>query len=241
MKGYNPSEHLSEEESLPLSGIQHMAFCERQWALIHLEQQWNENLLTVEGKQVHNVVDNPFANESRNEAIITRSVSISSRELGLHGIADVVEYIRDDDSPAEFTTELKGRDGRWKVVPIEYKRGRKKVTDVDEVQLCAQAICLEELYHIEISSGYLYYFSTKSRDSVNFDSYLRKRVRSLAARMHEMFTSGHIPSAIKESHCNRCSLYEICQPDWKSSKFAINDYLRSSLSEVVSQSHEKTT
>ena len=130
----------AEDDFLPLSGIQHMAFCERQWALIHIEQQWEENVLTVEGKHIHEHADNPFENETRHDARITRSVPIASRKLGLRGIADVVEYIRDDDSQAIGTIFLKGKPGKWKLRPIEYKRGRPKPDDRDSVQLCAQAI-----------------------------------------------------------------------------------------------------
>lgn len=219
----------ADDDILLLSGIQHMAFCERQWALIHIEQQWQENVLTVEGKHIHDRADDPFENETRREIRITRSVSIISRKLGLQGIADVVEYVRDDDLPETETISLLGRAGRWKVRPVEYKRGKPKPDDRDAVQLCAQAITLEEMLNITINEGYLYYNEIRRREAIIFDGKLRDRVKTLSTRMHWMVNRGYIPSPNRGKHCLRCSLYEICQPDWNTSSGAVRKYIAEQL------------
>lgn len=214
-----------EDDLLLLSGIQHIAFCERQWALIHIEQQWEENVLTVEGKHVHERVDNPFENETRGEIRITRSVPIISRKLGLQGVADAVEYTREDNLPTSETVSLRGRKGRWKVRPVEYKRGKPKPDDRDAVQLCAQAIALEDMLNVEIKEGYLYYNETRRRETINFDEKLRARVETLSAKMHWMVDHGIVPAPVKEKHCPRCSLYEICQPSWNTSSGTVGKYI----------------
>ena len=218
-----------DDDLLALSGIQHMAFCERQWALIHMEQQWDENVLTVEGKHVHERVDNPLENDTRGEIRTTRSVPVLSRKLGLQGVADVVEYIRNEKLPETETITLQGRKGRWKVRPVEYKRGKHKPDDRDEVQLCAQAIALEEMLDTTIMEGILYYNETRRRETVTFDNPLRERVEILSSRMHWMFERGFIPSPKKEKHCLRCSLYEICQPDWSITEGIVGKYLAEQL------------
>lgn len=220
-----------EEDFLMLSGIQHMAFCERQWALIHLEQQWAENNLTIQGKHIHEHADDPFGNDSRRDVRITRSVSIKSEELGLRGVADVVEYIRDSDLPTNESVRISGKNGRWKVSPVEYKRGKPKPNDADEVQLCAQTICLEEMLGIHIKEGYLYYNSIKRRVKVNFNDALRKRVGLLSHRMHEMIREGIVPKAVKKPYCKSCSLYEVCQPEWTTTGRSVENYLKSHLSD----------
>lgn len=202
-----------------------MAFCERQWALIHIEQRWEENVLTIEGKHVHERADNPFENETRGETRTTRSVPIISMKLGLQGVADVIEYIRDDNLLGTESISLEGRAGRWKVWPVEYKRGRPKPDDRDAVQLCAQAIALEEMLNITMNEGYLYYNETRRRETVIFDSKLRDRVETLSTKMHWMASRGFMPAPKKEKHCLRCSLYEICQPDWNASSGAVGKYL----------------
>ena len=221
--------YSNEEDYLMLSGIQHVAFCERQWALIHIEQQWQENRLTVEGKHLHEHADNPFENDTRNDVRRTRGVRISSSRLGLRGIADVVEYIRDDSLPEDKSVLLADRKGRWKVVPVEYKHGKPKTNDVDKVQLCAQAMCLEEMFGVDIAEGYLYYYTTRRRERVIFNTELKKRVEYLAQRMHSMFQTGKIPKPVMEKYCRSCSLYETCQPGWDTSEKSVSRYLSNNL------------
>lgn len=219
----------SEEEYLMLSGIQHMAFCERQWALIHIEQQWQENILTTEGKHLHEHADNPFENDTRREIRTTRGVAIFSSRLGLRGIADVVQYIREDSLPESVSITLNGREGRWQIVPVEYKHGKPKINDIDKVQLCAQAICLEEMFNVSIEEGYLYYYLTRRREHVIFDVNLRRRVKNLADRMHSLFNRGEVPKPVEEKYCGNCSLYEICQPSWSKVEDNVNEYISRNL------------
>ncbi len=216
---------VGRNDLLPLSGIQHMAFCERQWALIHVEQQWTENSLTAEGRIVHERADDYTENENRVGARTTRSVPVISRKLGLRGIVDVVEYIREDNAPETESVVISGRCGRWRVVPVEYKRGRTKPDDRDQVQLCAYAIALEEMMHVVVNVGYLYYNAIRRRQRVSFSPELRTRVDDLAIRMHTYMQDRIVPSARKEKHCQRCSLYEICQPGWPTSQRTVRKYI----------------
>lgn len=222
----------SDDDLLMLSGIQHIAFCERQWALIHIEQQWAENMRTVEGTHMHERVDDPFASEVRGNTITLRSVSLISKRLGLYGFADVVEFIRSEN---ESGIVLEGYSGKWRPVPVEYKRGKPKPDIRDEVQLCAQAICLEEMYNAKddsyliINTGYLFYGETRHRHLVSFDQELRKQVESYALRMHELFETGTTPLAIYKTHCRACSLVELCNPKAFSNPRKVNDYLKNVL------------
>ena len=182
---------MDPDDYLMLSGIQHFAFCRRQWALIHIEQLWKENVLTFGGGQMHRNADDPFFTESRGDVLISRSVPLVSHTLKVYGVADVVEYHRSD---AGVT--IPGREGYWTVVPVEYKAGRTKPDDRDEVQLCTQAICLEEMYRTQIERGYLYYGKTRRRTEVLFDDELRRRVAELVAGMYALYDAGITPPAV---------------------------------------------
>lgn len=220
IKGY------SEDEFLMLSGIQHMAFCERQWALIHIEQVWAENVLTIEGKYLHERTDDPFENETRRDVRVVRAMPIVSYELRLRGIADVVEFHRVDNAQEGVTIRLKNRKGWWRPYPVEYKRGRPKPDDRDAVQLCAQAIALEEMLNISIDLGYLYYGQTRRREVIKLNSTLRDRVINLSQKMHDLMTLGITPRATKGKHCSLCSMLDICQPDLTVRHKSVKDYLR---------------
>ncbi|MHC1781278.1 MAG: CRISPR-associated protein Cas4 [Anaerolineaceae bacterium] len=161
----------TSDDLLPLSGIQHFLFCRRQWALIHVEQQWKENVLTVEGHLLHKRVDDPFFGESRKDRLITRAVPVASYRLGLTGICDVVEFTVSPDG-----VRLPGREGLYLPMPIEYKRGHEKRDPCDEAQLCAQAICLEEMLSVPIPQGCLYYGETRRRVLIDLDNGLRSLV-----------------------------------------------------------------
>ncbi len=188
-----------EDEFLSLSGIQHFAFCERQWGLIHIEQQWVENVRTAEGKILHNRVDDPYFIETRGDVKTVRSVPLCSRILGVYGIADVIELHKDDDSFFHYSI-------------VEYKRGKPKPDDRDEVQLCAQAICLEEMLEITLSYGYMYYDQIKHRKKVIFNEDLRNRVKFLAEQMHYLYARGETPLPKKGKRCQNCSMRDICLP-----------------------------
>jgi CRISPR-associated exonuclease Cas4 len=218
----------SDSDLLLLSGIQHFAFCRRQWALIHLEQQWQENLLTFGGREMHERADDPFFTEARGRVIVTRSLPLVSYRLGLYGIADVVEFYQDDDDGVA----LKGRRGKWQPHPVEYKYGKPKPDDRDAVQLCAQGICLEEMFAITIAAGDLFYGRIRRREAVEFDRTLRDRVAELADEMHQALTAGITPAAEESSACQKCSLLEICMPKL-AAKRSVNRYITAALHEAA--------
>ncbi|MGD9677391.1 MAG: CRISPR-associated protein Cas4 [Vulcanibacillus sp.] len=213
----------SDDDMLALSGIQHFAYCQRQWALIHIEKQWSENLKTVEGKQLHERVDNPDFFEARGGILTTRSVPLSSYILGLYGNSDVVEFY----AVEKYGVSIQGRDGKWNPVPIEYKRGKPKKDIIDEVQLCAQAMCLEEMLNTIIDYGYLYYGETKHRTKVVFDEGLRHQVVNFSEQMHSMYAKQHTPRAIiNDRNCKSCSLVNICLPKLGLKKTSVNNYIK---------------
>ncbi|RJQ14662.1 MAG: CRISPR-associated protein Cas4 [Nitrospiraceae bacterium] len=199
----------SEDELIQLSALQHIIFCERQCALIHIEQLWSENILTAEGKIMHEKVDTANR-ESRGKIRIEYGVPMRSLRLGLIGKADVVEFHKTGE--------------QWIPFPVEYKRGKPKLDDCDKVQLCAQAMCLEEMMDIEISEGALFYGQTRHRYDVNFDSALRKETEDAAMRLRELIKSGITPKAEYSAKCKKCSLIELCLP--KMSKKASNYLLK---------------
>jgi CRISPR-associated exonuclease Cas4 len=188
----------SEDDLIMLSAIQHLVFCERQCALIHIEQLWDENLFTAEGRIMHDKVDTANR-ESRGDVRIEYGVPMRSLRLGLIGKADVVEFHRKDD-------------GMWMPFPVEYKRGKPKMDDCDKVQLCAQAICLEEMLNVEIKNGALYYGRTRRREDVFFDNKLRRETEDAAKKVHALIESGMTPKADYSKKCKKCSLYEQCMP-----------------------------
>mgnify|MGYP005841516929 CR=1 FL=1 len=215
----------SEDDLLLLSGIQHMAFCERQWALIHIEQAWAENVRTVEGKHLHDRTDDPYEDETRRDLRVVRAMPVVSWSLGLSGTADIVEFHREHDAKKGITCKLENRIGWWRPVPVEYKRGRPKPDDRDAVQLCAQAIALEEMLYVTIDQGMLYYGQTRHRENMHLDSTLRKHTEELALKMHQMAKAGITPKAKKGKHCSLCSLVEICKPDLTLHHRSVSGYI----------------
>jgi CRISPR-associated exonuclease Cas4 len=199
-----------EEEYLMLSGIQHFAFCKRQWALIHVEQYWAENVLTFEGRQLHEKADDPYIGEKRGDRIISRAVPLVSHRLGVYGVADVIEFHRCEEG--ESGVSLPSRKGRWRPYPIEYKRGKPKSDNYDELQVCLQAICLEEMFEVEIPEGALFYGEIERRTRVELTLELRAYVATMLGEMHELLRRGTTPSEPYNARCDRCSLYEGCHP-----------------------------
>ena len=218
----------TEDEMLMLSGIQHYVFCPRQWALIHIEQQWEENKLTMEGSILHEKVDNPFYRQKNGDVITLRSVNVASRELGLYGITDAVELIPSD-SPEDAISHDRYK-GYWKPYPVEYKRGHHKPDERDEVQLTAQVICLEEMYGINIPYGALYYNEVKRREVISISDSLRAITKQYAEAMHEIFKSGMLPEAVKAPHCKSCSIKDICLPEVANCS-RVSTYLKGNLYE----------
>jgi len=176
------SKEYNEDDFLLLSGIQHFVFCKRQWALIHIEQQWQENLRTVEGGILHERTHDTGIKEKRGDLIISRGMGVFSRNLGITGACDVVEFHKSRDG-----VTLYGREGTYKAVPVEYKRGKPKQDDADVLQLCAQALCLEEMLLCTIPEGFLYYGEPKRRIKVALDEALREKVRAVCREMHELY------------------------------------------------------
>lgn len=216
----------THDNLLSLSGLQHFAFCKRQWALIHIEQQWDENLQTVEGRHLHEKVHSGPDSEVHGEIIIARSVPLVSYKLGLYGVADIIEYRR---TAGEDGVRLHNRDGFWRPHPVEYKRGRPKRDDRDEVQLCAQAMCLEEMLDTEAPDGSIYYGQTRRRTLVTFSAALRRRVSELAHEMHETFRRGATPPAPPGVRCSLCSLRDLCLPKLTRNRRKVGMYLRKQL------------
>jgi CRISPR-associated exonuclease Cas4 len=214
----------TQDELLPLSGIQHFQFCRRQWALIHIERQWEENALTVEGKLMHDRVDDPYFTEVREGVVITRSMPVASYQLGLSGVCDVVEFTR---GPEGVT--LRGREGKYLPAPVEYKHGREKHDACDEVQLCAQAVCLEEMLSVNIPCGALYYGEIRRRVRVELTAELRGLVAQISSEMHDYFNKGYTPRVKPSRACNSCSLADVCLPELQAKASSAAKYIQAEM------------
>ncbi len=201
------SEPIDEDKFFPLSAVNHYSFCPRRCALVHSERVWSENYFTASGNELHANVD-AGGSESRRERRFARSLRLFSRELGVSGIADVVEFHRDDESGASVL----GWQGRWMPYPVEYKWGTAKNEVPYERQLCAQAICLEELFHVTIPEGALYLGEEKHRRHVMLDEALRNDTRAVCAAIRPMLESGETPPAQQALYCKSCSLIDDCMP-----------------------------
>lgn len=212
----------SERELVAVSALNQYAYCPRRCALIFIEQLWSENLFTAEGRIMHEKADsNKF--ESRGDVRIDYSVPLRSLRLGLIGKADVVEFHKQDD-------------GTWMPFPVEYKRGKPKSDDCDKVQLCAQAICLEEMLRGNIPAGAIFYGKTRRRMDVVFDETLRTETEDTARKVHELIDSGLTPKAEYSKKCKQCSLLELCLP--KASAKASNYLMKAVEKELDSASGE---
>ena len=197
----------TEEDFLQLSGLQHFAFCRRQWALIHVEQQWRENLRTVEGDLFHRRAHDEQSRERRGDILILRGLPVASPTLGISGKCDVVEFRTDISG-----VPLRGEEGLWVPFPIEYKRGTPKSHRADELQMCAQAMCLEEMLCCAVPEGALFYGETRRRTLVPFSAELREEVQTMLEEMHQLYRRGHTPKVRRSKSCNACSLQELCLP-----------------------------
>jgi len=179
-----------------ISALQHFAFCQRQCALIHLEQVWQENYLTAHGRQLHERVDNGEP-ETRKGVRFERGVVVSAPQLGLTGKLDLLEHHK---ASNQF-------------IPVEYKRGKPKTNDIDKVQLCAQAMCIEEMLTVEVKQGALWYWQTRKRIEIEFDHILRTQTQTLITQVQQLFKLGKTPAPTSGKHCKACSLIDICQPN----------------------------
>lgn len=234
-----------ESSLLPISALQHLLFCERQCALIHVERVWVENRFTAEGRILHRKAHDGKP-ETRDGVRTTRGLPVHSFELGLVGQCDVVTWqppagepsiksaatlrqrilarLAPSPKPSPADGGRKSVDGLppadnggglagWTITPVEYKRGRPKKNDCDRVQLCAQAMCLEEMLGASIAAGDLFYGKHRRHFDVPFDASLRQATTNAARRLHELIASGITPRAVREKKCDTCSLLPICLPD----------------------------
>lgn len=207
------SKEINESEYLMLSGIQHFQFCQRQWALIHIEQQWEENVKTIEGQYIHKKADKPFIREKRGNKLIVRAMPICSHDLKTTGICDVVEFIQNENG-----VELQGELGKYIPFPVEYKRGKPKKGKEDILQLVAQAVCLEEMLLCEVNKAYLFYDEIKQRVEIEITDNLRDEVRKMFQLMHNYYKRQYTPKVKIGKFCNNCSLQNICMPELNESK-----------------------
>ncbi len=214
------------DDCLMISGLQHFRFCRRQWALIHIEQQWAENLRTVEGELLHERAHDENLRESRGDTVTARGLRVYSLTLGLTGQCDVVEFNRSAQG-----VPLVGHEGLWLPYPVEYKRGKPKTGGCDELQLCAQAMCLEEMLCCEIESGALFYGEPRRHTRVEFTNALRQEVTDAAAEMHRLCRAGHTPRVKPSKSCNACSLKELCLPRLYKTG-TVSAYLRGSMEDA---------
>ena len=208
-----------EEDFLQLSGLQHFKFCRRQWALIHIENQWAENYRTADGRILHENAHNSEFSEQRGDRLITRDMRVFSATLGVSGACDILEFHR-----GSTGIPLKGKTGLWQPYPVEYKRGKPKQDTEDALQLCGQAMCLEEMLCCEIPVGALYYGEIRHRTEVLFTPDLRLEVQKLLTEMHASYDRGHTPKVKPTKACNACSLKELCLPKLMRSK-SVETYL----------------
>ena len=225
-----------EEDWQPLSALQHLAFCPRQWGLIHIEQVWVENRLTMEGHYLHERVDEDSV-EVRGDERIVRGLRIHSVRLGLVGRADAVHFTRVASDASEIL--LPGESGRWLVEPVEYKHGKPKADNCDAVQLCAQALCLEEMLETRIPSGALFYGKTRRRQEVQFTTTLREETEALAAELHRLYEAQLTPPAVYADHCHRCSIYNYCKPETMGRGKSARRYLGTTINKMLTD--EDTT
>ncbi|WP_319408039.1 CRISPR-associated protein Cas4 [uncultured Desulfosarcina sp.] len=206
---------FAESDLLPLSALQHICFCERQCALIHVEQVWLENRFTAEGRVLHDRVDSGKS-ESRRDVRIAYAVSLQSLRLGLVGKADVVEFHRERNAAGKTV---------WRSFPVEYKRGRPKKDNCDTIQLCAQALCLEEMLGHRIGNGALFYGKTRRRQDVVFSDELREETEQVARRLHALFDARATPKPVFDKRCPNCSFFSYCLPETLSGKKSASRYL----------------
>lgn len=216
---------FDEDEYLMLSGIQHFQFCKRQWALIHIEQAWEENVRTVEGQNIHQKTDSPFIREKRGSKLIVRAMPIKSNELKLTGICDVVEFVKDENG-----VEIYGNEGKYIPYPVEYKRGKPKKNDSDILQLVAQAMCLEEMLLCEVNKGYIFYNEIKHRIEIPITLDEKNKVRKIAAEMQDYYQRRYTPKVKTGPFCNQCSLQNICLPNIIR-KRAVSSYIEGKINE----------
>ncbi len=197
------------EDCISISGLQHLAFCHRQWGLIHIDQEWVENKLTAEGRALHERVDEGYQ-EFRKGLRQYSGLYARSLKYGVYGRTDLVEAI-EIQGPAQHIP-LFGLKGSWSLYPVEFKRGKPKEHNADVIQLCAQALCLEEMTNTMVADGAVFYGEIRKRVEVKFDEKLRSETISLITLGHDLLARGILPEPSYGKHCRSCSLLEVCMP-----------------------------
>ncbi|MCI1859203.1 MAG: CRISPR-associated protein Cas4 [Sporolactobacillus sp.] len=216
----------NDEEYLMLSGIQHFQFCRRQWALIHIEQQWSENVRTVEGQFLHRNADQPFTREKRGNKLIVRAMPIKSNTLKITGICDVVEFLVDKQNGVE----IYGMDEKYLPYPVEYKRGKPKVDLSDVLQLTAQAMCLDEMLLCKVTEGFIFYNEIKHRIPVEIVDENKDKIRTMVSEMHSYYRHQYTPKVKTGKYCKSCSLQNICVPSLMN-KRSVKSYIEGKIYE----------
>ena len=214
---------MTQDDDLQLSGIQLFSFCRRLWALIHIEDQWQENGLTAEGRVQHDRVHDESISDFRGGVLTLRGMRIRSDRLRVSGVCDAVEFTPDPDGIA-----LRGREGLWRPCPVEYKHGSGKLSDCDRLQLAAQALCLEEMLCCEISAGALFYWKTRRRERVEIDAGLRDKTERMLREMREYYDRHYTPRVKPGKSCESCSLSDVCLPKLlrKGESASVAEYVR---------------
>lgn len=217
----------SQDDYLMISGIQHFKFCRRQWALIHVEQQWAENEHTVIGELMHKKAHDPYLTEKRKDILVVRALPVSSRSMGVSGECDIVEFHKCEDG-----VKLYGHRGTYSLYPIEYKKGKPKASNEDELQLMAQAMCLEEMFSTKITEGAIFYGETRRRKPIVFTDELRDEVKKIFGEMHDYYDRNYTPKVKTSKRCVSCSLKDICMPKIDISG-SVKSYINKMLGETL--------
>lgn len=236
---------FNEDDLLPISALQHLSFCERQWGLIHLEGIWGENRLTAEGRHLHDRAHEDET-EARGDVRIARGLRLRCMRLGLSGKADVVEFhrvspsaqgrglkYRVSEADEKCGVRIEGVGGLWQPVPVEYKRGKPKLEPCDEIQVCGQALCIEEMTGAQVPRGILFYGMPRRRYDVSFDDGLRGTTERLCARLHELTREGKTPQASYGKKCESCSLMDYCMPKAVGKGGRVEKYLMAAISDAA--------
>ena len=218
---------MEYNDLLLISGIQHFLYCKRQWALIHVENQWQESDLTAEGRVMHHRVHDPDITDIRNGIITYRGVQVSSAQYGITGVCDAVEMIPDEDGITLFR-----HPGTWSVCPVEYKRGKSKLNDEDRLQVTAQVLCLEEMLSCHIERGSLFYGETKRREYLEITPDLRKKLVQTIKEMRTLYVRGETPRGKYDKRCPKCSLHDLCMPELFAKEQTVEQYITGRLQEV---------
>lgn len=199
---------FDEDDFLAISGIQHFRYCRRRWALIHIENQWSENIHTVLGGIAHEKAHDPFIVEKRGDILIVRALPISSKRLGISGECDIVEFQK-----AAEGISLRGYLDTYNIYPVEYKKGNRKINEEYVYQLVGQALCLEEMFSTKISRGALYYAANHRRTEIDITDELKSEVEKIIQEMHHYIQRGYTPKVKPDKRCRKCSLVDLCLPE----------------------------